>query len=708
MPAISFDADTRTWLLATPNTSYALRLVGSDVLRHLHWGAPLTLTQAASLDDVPPFKVRGHENVTEGTEELAVDGGLRYGVPSLQVRFADGVRAIEWEYADHQIVVRPDGETLTIRLVDRHYPLRISLHYRVFTDSDVIDRWTTLANESGANEDMTLLRTDSATWSIPLREDYRLRHTIGQWGRETQLVENGVATGETVFTSRRGITSLNANPWVMVDAGDANEEHGEVWGTALAWSGTWRITVQRTPAGVCSVSTGYGHDNITWQLASGESISTPVSAGLYSPDGFGGASRRWHDHARAHVLPHPDEDRPIIYNSWEATGFDVNETNQKALAARAAALGIELFVMDDGWFGARSDDHAGLGDWTVNRDRFPGDLEPLIDEVHRLGMRFGLWVEPEMVNPDSDLYRAHPDWVLHFPNRQRSEMRNQLVLNFAREDVAEWAHDWLKALVSKHEIDFLKWDMNRAFSEAGWPEHAEDQDLLYRRYVENLYSIIDRLRADHPNLRIESCSSGGGRVDLGILARTDQAWTSDNTDALDRLSIQHGFSQVYPPNVMAAWVTDSPNFLTGRSVPLRYRFHVAMAGVMAIGGNLTEWSEAELAEAAELVAAYKQVRATVQHGTQYRLRAPHDDGLTATQYIAADGREIAVFAYVQSPHFGERTVPLRLRGLRPDAQYRDEATGAVHHGAVLLHQGLPLNLPAGDYASSLTRLTEIR
>ncbi|HJP73071.1 MAG TPA: alpha-galactosidase [Pseudonocardiaceae bacterium] len=706
MPAISFDADTRTWLLATPNTSYALRLADGNVLRHLHWGAPLSLAQAVSLDDVPPFFPRGHENVGEGTEELAIDGGLRFGVPSLQVRFADGVRAIEWEYADHQIVVRPDGETLTIRLADRHYPLRISLHYRLFTDSDVIDRWTTVANESGTGEDITLLRTDSATWSIPLREDYRLRHAIGQWARETQLVDGPVAIGETVFTSRRGLTSMAANPWVMVDAGDAGEEQGEVWSTVLAWSGTWRITVQRTAVGVCSVTTGFGHDNITWNLAAGESLSTPVSSGLYAPDGFGGASRRWHDYARAHVLPHPDEDRPVIYNSWEATGFDVNETNQKSLAARAAALGIELFVMDDGWFGARSDDHAGLGDWTVNRDRFPGDLEPLIDEVHRLGMRFGLWVEPEMVNPDSDLYRAHPDWVLHFPNRQRSEMRNQLVLNFARDDVADWAHEWLNQLVSKHEIDFLKWDMNRSFSEAGWPEHAQDQDLLYRRYVENLYSILDRLRADHPNLRIESCSSGGGRVDFGILSRTDQAWTSDNTDALDRLAIQHGFSQVYPPNVMAAWVTDSPNFLTGRSVPLRYRFHVAMAGVMAVGGNLTEWTDEELAEAAELVSTYKKVRATVQHGTQYRLRAPHDDGITATQYVR-DG-EVAVFAYLQSPHFGEHNRPLRLRGLKPDAQYRDEDTGAVHHGAVLLHRGLPLDLPTGDYASSLTRLTEIR
>jgi alpha-galactosidase len=708
MPAITFDADTRTWLLSTPNTSYALRLEASNVLRHLHWGAPLTLEQVVSLGGRKQPTERGFETVFEGSEELAVDGGLRYGVPSLQVRFADGVRAIEWEYLDHQIVVRPQGETLTIRMADRHYPLRISLHYRVFTDSDVLDRWTTLAHDAGDSGPITLLRTDSATWALPVREDYRLRHAIGQWGAETQLVGGDVQVGETVFTSRRGVTSHHANPWVMVDAGDAGEEHGEVWGAVLAWSGTWRVTVQRTAAGLCSVTSGFGHDGISWQLAAGETLDTPVCSGLYAADGFGGASRRWHDYVRNHVLPHGDEDRPIIYNSWEATGFDVNETNQKQLAALAASVGVELFVMDDGWFGARSSDHAGLGDWSVNRDRFPGDLDPLIEEVHRLGMRFGLWVEPEMVNPDSDLYRAHPDWVLHFPNRQRSEKRNQLVLNLARDDVADWAQDWLNGLVSKHEIDFLKWDMNRPFSEAGWPAHAQDQDLLWRRYVDNLYSIIDRLRADHPNLRIESCSGGGGRVDLGILARTDQVWTSDNTDALDRLLIQDGFSQVYPAAVMAAWVTDSPNYLTGRAIPLRYRCHVAMAGVMAIGGNLTEWSEAELAEAAELVAAYKQVRHTVQHGVQYRLRGPKDDGVTAVQYTSQDGTQVAVFTWLQSAHFGHAPSALRLLGLRPDKRYRDEDTGAVHHGAVLLQHGLPLDLPSGDYASSLTRLTKIR
>lgn len=264
-------------------------------------------------------------------------------------------------------------------------------------------------------------------------------------------------------------------------------------------------------------------------------------------------------------------------------------------------------------------------------------------------MRFGVWVEPEMVNPDSDLYRAHPDWVLHLPGRPRSELRNQLVLNFARQDVADWAFHWLTRLVAEHRVDFLKWDMNRVFGESGWPGQEDGNDRLWTRYVHHLYGVLDRLRAARPELRIETCSGGGGRVDLGILARTDQAWTSDNTDAVDRLGIQQGFSQVYPARVMSAWVTDVPNQLTRLSVPLSFRFHVAMAGLLGIGGDLTRWSEEELAEAAGLVARYKEIRHLVQHGDQYRFGDPYGDGTSAVQYAAPDGSEAVVLAFRSRP-----------------------------------------------------------
>jgi alpha-galactosidase len=703
MPAISFDPDSGVWLLCTPRTSYAVRVDGTGAPSHLGWGPQLTLPAVAGLEPGSKAVSSSFEGFSPAGEELPVDGGARYGAPSLRVRFADGTRAFEWHHVGYRISEPVSGAAeLALEFRDRHYPLTVTLHYRVRQDTDVLERWTELHNRG--QELVTLLRADSAAWSLPQRAGYRLSHVTGQWSAEGRLHREPVPHGETVLTSRRGITSHHANPWVMLDAGDATEERGEVWSAGLAWSGSWQITVQRTPDHRLAFTGGAGQDGTSVPLAPGEEYTTPPFAGLYTDGGFGEASRAWHAYALAHVLPHPEELRPVIFNSWEATGFDVTESGQKVLAEQAARLGVELFVMDDGWFGARRDDTAGLGDWTPAAKAFPEGLGPLVDEVHRLGMRFGLWVEPEMVNPDSDLYRAHPEWVLHYPSRTRTELRNQLVLNFARDDVAEWAYGWLTRLVAENGIDFLKWDMNRAFSEAGWPEQAHGADVLWTRYVRNLYRVIDRLRSDHPGLRIETCSGGGGRVDLGILARTDQAWPSDNTDAADRLAIQNSFSQLYPARTMAAWVTDVPNQLTHRSVPLRFRFHVAMSGVLALGGNLTRWAPQELEEAADLVAEYKTIRHLVQHGAQYRLRPPVGDESSAVQYVTADGQETVVFVWQRTPRHGAAVPALRLAGLDCEARYRNVRTGAVHHGSVLTGYGITPDVPHGDWASTVMHL----
>jgi alpha-galactosidase len=712
MSTITFNPGSRTWLLSTPRSSYGFQLDATDAPRHLHWGEPLTLDQVEAL----PHTYRpGRTDSFAGRrvpEEIAVDGGDRYGVPGLQVRFADGTRALEWAYVGHEITEEESALSLALRMRDRHYPLAITLHYRVFHDSDVIERSLTLDHTGAADAEsaLSILRANSGDWSLPGRADYRVGHVVGDWAAESQLRRDALPWGETVFGSRRGTTGHQSNPWVMLDAGDADERHGQVWSVALAWSGSWRMTTQRGTDNRVQVTGGFGQDGVSWRLEPGESLTTPPIVGLYSGGGFGAISRAWHDYVLRHVLPHPQEIRPVLYNSWEATEFEVDEAGQRKLAAVAAELGVELFVMDDGWFGARTSDRAGLGDWTPNRERFPDGLTPLIDEVHRLGMGFGLWVEPEMANPDSDLYRQHPDWVLHYENRQRTELRHQLVLNFARPDVAAWAHEWLDRLVTEHAIDFLKWDMNRSFSEAGWPEHGADgrADRLWIDHVRNVYAIIDRLRADHPNLRIEGCSGGGGRIDLGMLARTDQVWPSDNTDALDRLTIQHGFTQVYPARVMSAWVTDSPNPTTGRTIPLRFRCHTAMSGIMALGGNLAEWGEQELHDVAQEVAQYKEIRDTVQLGTRYRLSDPTDpSGLTAVQYTSSDKAETLVFAWQPVRTIGREPGPVRLAALDPASQYRDRGTGQEYDAALLSEYGLPLDLPAGDYASSLTVLDRI-
>lgn len=700
---ISRAPDTGVWLLSTPRTSYALRVDDTGAPCHLAWGPRLTLREAEELAAPQPPVASSFEGRPEVGEELPVDGGTRYGPPSLQVRYPDGSRAFEWQHTGHRLLQPAPGVAVLVLLFrDRLHPLHVALHYTVRDDTDVIERHTVLRN--AGDRPLSLLRADSAAWSLPPLPGYRLSHVTGQWSAENQLRRDPLPHGETVLTSRRGITSHHASPWVMLDDGEADEEHGRVWSAALAWSGSWRITVQRTPGGRAGFTGGTGHEGTVVPLAPGEEHTTPVFAGLFTDQGFGAASRAWHRYVRDHVLPHADETAPVLYNSWEATGFDVDETGQKALAERAAALGVELYVVDDGWFGARRDDRAGLGDWTPSPDRFPDGLEPLADTVHRLGMRFGLWVEPEMVNPDSDLYRAHPDWVLHIPGRTRSELRNQLVLNFARDDVADWAYGWLTRTVADNGIDFLKWDMNRALSEAGWPGTADGHDRLWTRYVTNLYGVLDRLRDDHPGLRVETCGGGGGRIDLGILRRTDQAWVSDNTDAVDRLVIQHGFGQVFPARVMSAWVTDVPNQLTARTVPLRFRFHTAMSGLLGIGGDLTRWPEEELAEAAELVAAYKQVRHLVQHGDLYRLSGPHGEQPTVVQYTAPDGSETLVLAWRRGPRHGVPQPPVRLRGLTPGARYRDTRTGQVHHATVLAGYGYLPDLEPGDWASTAVHL----
>ncbi|MEU2223577.1 alpha-galactosidase [Streptomyces sp. NPDC018347] len=681
--------DGRTWLLSGPGSSYAVHLTDTDELLHLHWGPRIALADAEALAARPLPGYWPFESPLDGREEYPVEGGPRFVRPALSVR-TDERRGTEWRFTGHQ---EEDGE-LRLRFDDDG--VGITLHYRM--RGDVVERRVTVDN--GGRARVELLRADAATWTLPDREGWRLSQLHGRWAAESRLTTAPLTYGEKVIGSRRGHTSHQHLPWVALDT-DATEERGEVYGCALGWSGSWRIAVAQLPDARVQITGGAGYDDSgLLLLQSGESYTTPVFAGLWSDGGFGGASRAWHAYQRAHVIPDAGRDRPVLFNSWEATTFDISEEQQTALARRAAEIGIELFVVDDGWFGARTSDRAGLGDWTPNPDRFPHGLAPLADRVHGLGMRFGIWVEPEMVNPDSELYRAHPDWVQHQPGRARTELRNQLVLNLAREDVQEYVWERLDTLLSSAPIDYVKWDFNRCFTDAGWPGEPYPQ-RLWVDHVRALYALLDRLRAAHPQVAFESCSGGGGRIDLGIMSRTDQVWTSDNTDPLDRLAIQHGFTQLHPARVMAAWVTDSPNTqLNGRVSSLRFRFVSAMAGVLGVGGDLTEWSADELAEARGWVELYKEIRPVVQHGELYRLRPPAG-GLSAVQYVRDE--EAVVLAWLQAQSYGEPVPAVRLRGLDPSASYECRETGEVHRGAVLLHHGLHTGL-TGDLDAGVFRL----
>ena len=479
------------------------------------------------------------------------------------------------------------------------------------------------------------------------------------------------------------------------------------------------------PAHQVRVTGGYNDFDFSWPLKPGENLGTPPYYGGFSSAGFGRASRLMHRLEIKEILPdraapHP---RPVLYNSWEATEFNVNEEGQKALADKAAKIGVELFVMDDGWFGQRNNDHAGLGDWTVNPQKFPNGLKPLISYVNGLGMDFGLWFEPEMVNPNSDLYRRHPDWVMNFPGRPRSEARNQLILNMARDDVKEYIFSVLDKMLSENNIKYIKWDMNRHFGEPGWPEAPiDEQKEIWVKYVRNVYDIIDRLRAAHPQLEIEACSGGGGRIDLGILERVNEVHASDDTEAFDRLRIQEGFSFAYAPKVMMDWVTDVPN-MNGRTTPLKFRFLVAMNGILGITANLNKWAREDFDLATKMVTYYKSVRETVQQGNLYRLFSPREGDLTANQYVSADRRQAVLFAFLHSQQFLRPTPTIYLRGLDEEAVYRVKTidnkllapngngrwstdSKQTMSGSFLMHHGINLAL-TGDFDSTSLTLEKV-
>ncbi|HEY0786297.1 MAG TPA: alpha-galactosidase, partial [Acidobacteriaceae bacterium] len=553
-------------------------------------------------------------------------------------------------------------------------------------------------------------------WNPPAREDYRLSWLTGHWGGEWQLHHQAVQPGATILESRRGSTSHQTNPWFSLSTAVTTEASGPVWFGELGWSGSWRIGIEDTASHHVRITGGYNPFDFGYKLAPGASLTTPPFYAGYSDQGEGGASRALHQLQLGSIVPQAPTPklRPVLFNSWEATEFAVNEAGQIALAEKAAAIGAERLVIDDGWFGQRNTDHAGLGDWYVNPQKFPHGLKPVIDRVHALGMDFGIWVEPEMVNPDSDLYRKHPDWAMHFPDRPRAEARNQLVLNLARPDVKAYIFHFLDDLVTNNDIAFLKWDYNRNWSEPGWESVPLDQQKeIYVKYIDNLYAILDELRRKHPKLEIESCSGGGGRVDLGILHYTDEVWPSDNTDALDRLTIQDGFTHAYAPELMMAWVTDVPNFLDRRVIPLNFRFLVAMNGSLGIGGNLNHWSDIEMAEAKQMVASYKTVRATVQQGSLYRLMSD-PSGHWANEYVSRDGAQAVVFAFLHSQQFGEPFPIVHPQGLDPAATYRvkpmepGRARGLPQEmsGSAIMGEGLRMWL-RGDYDATAIVLERV-
>jgi alpha-galactosidase len=655
--------------------------------------------------------------------EYASWGAGLFTEPGLKVTFADGNR----DLVLHFVSGKPAGAgAFEIFLKDVSREIYVTLRYSMEADSGILARSAVIENRE--KQPVVIEQAAAAQWTLPAAR-YTLSYLTGRWAGEWTLNQEPIQGGERVIESRRGTTGHQANPWFAISRDDsyksvgpfeAGEEHGEVWFGALAWSGSWRMTVEKTQLDAVRVTGGFNPFDFGYKLKPGERLETPIFYGGYSNHGLGGASRLLHKFEIAHILPQAPnpKPRPVIYNSWEATEFRVDEAGQMAIAEKAASIGVDRFVMDDGWFGQRKDDHAGLGDWYVNSEKFPHGLKPLIEKVHALGMDFGLWVEPEMVNPDSDLYRKHPDWVLNFPARPRSESRNQLVLNLARPDVRDYVEGFLDKLLTENDIAFLKWDYNRNWSEPGWDAvPVDEQKRLYVEFIRNLYAILADLRKKHPKIEIESCSGGGGRVDLGILRYTDEVWPSDNTDPYDRLSMQDGFSYAYTPQIMMAWVTEAPHWLNNqRTTSLAYRMLSSMQGSLGIGANLNKWTAEDFSTAKRLIAAYHAVQKTIVQGDLYRLISPRDgSGFSSTETVSGDKNQAVVFAFANATTQRRGFPLLELRGLEPDGEYKlgwiegkaRPGTPETASGAWWMRDGIHLDL-RGDFQGAAFRLDRQR
>jgi alpha-galactosidase len=549
--------------------------------------------------------------------------------------------------------------------VDDLLGLRTVLRYQPVPGTDVLLRWVELTNSSATP--IRIERIGSAGFCVPTR-GARLTFLSGQWAQEFQQQTMTLPAGQFRIGSGYGVPGHNYAPWLAIQ----DTEGEQAWGVSLAWPGSWEIDAEVDPTGLTRVRAGR-LGPIT--LRPDETVTTPQAALAYSAEGLDGLARVWHAYERRLSRPRT---RPVLYNSWEATGFAVNAGRQRELARIAAELGTELFVVDDGWFVGRDDDTGGLGDWTPDENAFPDGFRTFVNEVRAMELDFGLWVEPEAVSPKSQLYKEHPDWVYHVDGRPLTLIRNQLLLNLGRDDVREFVWATLDRLLTDYPISYLKWDMNRPATPRG-PELDGDH---VRSYLE----ILDRLREAHSEVMVEACAGGGGRTDLATIARSDIVWPSDNTAPLDRLSIQDGFLLANAPHLMSSWVTDAPGIFDPRPRSLRFRFVLAMAGVLGIGADIAKWTDDQRAEARELVAQYKEIRETVHTGEVYRLP-------NAVQYVTPTTTVVLAWntgRLTGVPEVPGRPTRLPLKALQP-GYYVDRGSGARYSTAHLTHIGLPMS-----------------
>ena len=718
--SIFYDENQKSFYLGAGKASYVLHVDEDGRLLNQHWGA--RVPDGAIQPDLSHYPtLASFDPRTNALPwELPTRGSGWYGEPAVAATNAKGDDMVQLTYVSHAIYMgknrlpglpatfarrEGDAETLEIELMDRLTGLRVTAVYGVFERTGAITRSLRLKNESG--EDMQINGVLSA--SAPVHgSGYDVIHLKGAWARERHVMRQTQGEGEYRIFSQRGASGHEANPFLALCEKSATEFSGEVWAVSLVYSGSFEALSYVNNTENSRLSIGLNPDVFTWKLEPGETFVSPEAAMVYSPDGLNGMSHAFHRLYSENLMRSKwfERDRPILINNWEATYFNFNEEKILQIARRAKELGVEMLVLDDGWFGKRNTDNCSLGDWVVNPEKLPGGLNGLSDRLHDLGLKFGLWFEPEMISPDSDLYRAHPDWCLHVDGRARVEMRNQLILDLSRREVQDYIIESVSAVLESARIEYVKWDMNRnmtePFSGAQTPERQKETQ---HRYMLGLYRVLEEITARFPEILFESCSGGGGRFDPGMLYYMPQTWTSDDSDAVERMFIQYGTSFVYPPCAMGAHVSAVPNHQTGRSTSIKMRADVALGGNFGFELDLSQLSDADAETVRRLIEREKQVRTLVRTGEFTRLLSPFDHPYAAWQFRARDNSEALVCAYRLMTRPATPHLLLRASGLDESAVYMDD-DGNTCSGAALTRYGLWLHLP-GDFTSKVIHLRRI-
>ena len=728
--AAVFLEEEKIFKLDTRNTTYVIAVVDDEqFLGHVYYGKKLKevhLDGLLRIHENPFVPSRNNRDRVSFLDSFPMEypahGLGDYRESCINIRTEKGNVGLALSYVSHKITEGKDGleglpasfgkagecETLKILCEDKVTGLQVILQYGIFDEADVITRSVKVVNTG--KEDLYLTKVYSACLDMD-NKDFEAISLHGSWARERQIETVPVSHGKYSVESIRGESSHQDHPFLALKTKNADQENGEVYAMHFVYSGNFKAQVQSDQFDQVRMTMGIHPEDFTWKLKEGESFQAPETVLVYSAQGLGQMTRIFHDFYRNHLIrsEYKNQKRPILINNWEATYFDFDTDKLIAISKQASALGIEMLVMDDGWFGNRCDDNRALGDWFVNEEKLKGGLEYLVDEVNKLGMKFGIWFEPEMISPDSDLYRAHPDYAIAIPGREPSLCRNQYVLDLTRKEVRDYAYECVAKILRSANIEYVKWDMNRQLSDIGSLELPADQmGELYHRYVLAVYEMQERMMTEFPHLLLENCSGGGARFDPGMLYYSPQIWCSDDTDAIERLKIQEGTALIYPLSTMGAHVSDCPNHTVGRVTPFETRGYVALAGTFGYELDVTKIPESDREQIPAQVAMYHKYNDLVREGDYYRIASYAENHYFDCYGVVSKDKKEALYTYVQvlnRPNYHSRRI--YLKGLAAEKYYAIEGEDGTWSGEQLMNAGLLVQNPFGDFKGKLIHLTEV-